>query len=182
MDRRAALKKLAAGGAIAACGSMVLSSNNVAFAQSGPLPPDAPGPEGLIITRTDTGRRGEGYIVVTAPTPPFAAERVTYEWQIHGCSVPNGRTLVVINQTNGQIIARGLNGGCSPFVVKNGALPNAPSVVVRTVAGGSSNPKELSPGDSIDLVLIVTWLVNGAEVVGRYRISGTYPNISASEG
>jgi hypothetical protein len=35
MDRREAIKKLAAGGAIAAGGSMILSSNNVAFAASG---------------------------------------------------------------------------------------------------------------------------------------------------
>jgi hypothetical protein len=36
MDRRAALKKLAAGGAIAMGGSMVLSSNAVAYAASVP--------------------------------------------------------------------------------------------------------------------------------------------------
>lgn len=38
MNRREALKKLSAGGAIAAGGSMILSSANVAYAMSGPLP------------------------------------------------------------------------------------------------------------------------------------------------
>jgi len=178
MDRREALKKLAVGGALAAGGSIVLSSNNVAFAQSTSGPPS---PDLVSITTPTTGKRGAGIIKLSAPNAPDgASDGTTYEWQIRGCSVPNGRTLVIINSANGQIIARGQQNGCSPFTVTSGPLSNAPSVDVRTVAGGSSTPKELSPGDSVNLRLIVKWNVNGAVVEGLYAIGEVYPSISAS--
>lgn len=176
MDRREALKKLAVGGAVAAGGSIVLSSNNVAFAQSGGPPP----PSDFVVD-VQTNGSGDGTIQLTAPPAPQGSNGATYDWHILGCGVPKGRTLVLINSNGGQIIARGSKGTCSPIPVTTGPLPNAPAVLVRTVAGGSSNPKELEPGDTVSLRLIVNWFVGGNNVEGRYDIGGTFPNIVVTQ-
>jgi len=178
MDRREALKKLAIGGALAAGGSIVLSSNNVAFAQSGIIPP----PTAMPVTVTATGKNGAGVIQLSAPPAPTGTTGATYEWRILGCKVPTGRTLVIINSSNNQVIARGLNGGCSPIPVSSGAIKNAPTVLIRTVAGGSTSAKELSPGDSVSLKLIVKWTIGNNVVEGRYNIGGVYPSITVTAG
>jgi hypothetical protein len=176
MDRREALKKLAVGGALAAGGSIVLSSNNVAFAQSA----DGPPPPAAFTVVVPTNGSGAGTIQLTAPPPPAGATGATYNWQILECSVSQGRTLVLINSSNNQIIARGKKATCSPIPVTTGPLPNVPAVVARTVSGGSSNPKVLEPGDTVRLRLVVRWTVASTTVEGRYNIAGTYPNIQVT--
>ena len=96
--------------------------------------------------------------------------------------MPQGRTLVIINAFNNQIIARGQNGGCSPIAVSSGPVPSAQTVLVRTVAGGSSSPKELSPGDMVSLKLIVKWSYGTTVVPGTYNIGGRFPNITVTAG
>lgn len=180
MDRREALKKLAVGGALAAGGSIVLSSNAVAFAQSTNGPP----PPSQLSIATPTNGSGVGTIQLSAPAPPpgAAGGPTTYQWQILNCGIPNGRTLVIINAANNAIILRGQKNGCSSTPAKTGALSNAPTVVVRTVAGGSSTPKLLEPGNWVQLKLIVKWYVGSTLVEGRYNIGGTYPSINATLG
>jgi hypothetical protein len=181
MDRREALKKLAIGGAIAAGGSIVLSSNAVAQSASGPAV--APQPSAVPISVPVSGS-GTGTVTVSAPPAPAGAvlSATTYEWQIHTCRVSNGRTLVIINPANNQIIARGQKGTCSAIPVKTGPLPNVPTVLIRTVAGGSTTPKELERGDTVSLKFIVKWSVGGQTVEGRYNVGGTYPNIKVTQG
>ena len=180
MDRREALKKLAVGGVLAAGGSIVLSSNAVAYAQSASGPPLA---ETLSIVVPINGS-GVGTIQLSAPPTPVGATAgaTTYEWQILNCGIPSGRTLVIINTANGKIIARGRKNGCGDTPVKSPPLSNAPTVIVRTVAGGSTSPKLLEPGDWVSLKLIVKWYVGSTLIEGRYNIGGTYPSINATQG
>lgn len=180
MDRREALKKLAVGGALAAGGSIVLSSNAVAYAQSASGPPT---PSALTIL-VPTNGSSVGTIQLTAPSPPPGAETgpTTYEWQILGCNIDNGRTLVIINAATNNIILRGQKNGCSSTPAKTGPLSNAPTVLVRTVAGGSESPKLLQPGDWVSLKLIVKWYVGSTLIEGRYDVGGTYPSINATQG
>jgi hypothetical protein len=179
MDRREALKKLAVGGAIAAGGSIVLSSNNVAFAASGdPVPP----PSALALT-TPVGNKGEGTLRITAPPAPTGANpaTTTYQWEIRGCDVDQGRTLVVVNDSTNQAIARANNGSCPSTPILTQPSNTAGSVTVRTAAGGSSSLKNLEPGNTVTLRLIVKWYVDGQLVEGRYQVSGAYPNFTVTQ-
>jgi hypothetical protein len=176
MDRREALKKLAVGGAIAAGGSFVLSSNNVVFAASGVVP----SPSALTV-QTPVNSKGEGTLRLTAPPAPAGANpaNTTYQWEIRGCDVKPGRTLVIIS--NNRVIARGNNGSCPSTPIVTPPSNTAGSVVVRTSAGGSSSFKDLEPGNTVTIRLIVKWYVNGQLVEGRYQVSGSYPNVAVTQ-
>ena len=75
MDRREALKKLATGGAIAAGGSFVLSSNQVAFAASGPVPP----PPADLVTYVPGGD-GASFEITGEPENTTST---SYQWQLN---------------------------------------------------------------------------------------------------
>lgn len=173
MDRREALKKLAVGGAIVAGGSLVLSTNNVAFAASGTTTP-------LPTWSAPINGQGQGTLVLSAPLPPPGATNTTYQWEIRGCDVSQGRTLVVINTANNSVIARANNGSCPSTPIITPWLPTAGSVIVRTAAGSSTSYKDLAPGNTVTIRLKVRWYVDGQMVESTYVISGPYPNMTVA--
>ncbi len=176
MDRREALKKLAVGGAIAAGGSFVLSSNNVVFASSGVVPPPS-----AMTVQAPVNTKGDGTLQLSAPPAPAGANpaSTTYQWEIRGCDVDSGRTLVII--ANNVVIARANNGSCPSTPIVTPPSNTAGSVVVRTAAGGSSSFKDLEQGNTVTIRLIVKWYINGQLVEGRYQVSGPYPNVTVTE-
>jgi hypothetical protein len=180
MDRREAIKKLAIGGAIAAGGSIVLSTNNVAFAASGGAV--APAPSSMPVS-TPFNNQGEGTLVLSAPPAPNGANpaTTTYQWEIRGCDTKSGRTLVVLNAANNQVIARANNGGCPSTPIITPPSNAAGSVIVRTAAGNSSSLKDLEPGNTVTIRLIVKWYVGSQMVEGRYQVSGAYPNFVVTQ-
>lgn len=79
MNRRDALKKLAVGGAIAAGGSLVLSSNPVAATNSGGIPDGIPGPDGPFDIELSNSK--DEVWTLTAPAPPNGVS-VAHSWNI----------------------------------------------------------------------------------------------------
>jgi hypothetical protein len=175
MDRREALKKLAVGGAIVAGGSLVLSSNAVAQSGSGTTTP-------LPTWSAPINGQGQGTLVLTAPTPPSGATGAEYQWEIRGCAVSQGRTLVVINAANNSVIARANNGSCPTTPIVTPWLPTAGSVIVRTAAGGSTSYKDLEPGNTVTIRLKMRWYNTSNQLVESppYLITGPYPNMTIS--
>jgi hypothetical protein len=127
MDRREAIKKLAVGGAIAAGGSMVLSSNLVAHAASA-------GPAGIIgapyreedLTiffppRPDGNSNGKRIVLGSAQQMSGvngAAVTVWYRWFIREVNLeqPRGATLQLRsgNSPSGMVIAQGQGSNTGP--------------------------------------------------------------------
>jgi hypothetical protein len=174
MDRREALKKLAVGGAIVAGGSLVLSSNAVALSGSGTQTP-------LPTWSAPINGQGQGTLVLTAPTPPSGATNISYQWEIRGCDVSQGRTLVVIDAASSSVIARANNGSCPSTPIVTQWSSTAGSVIVRTAAGSSTSYKDLEPGNTVTIRLKMRWYI-GSQLVESppYVISGPYPNMTVA--
>jgi hypothetical protein len=153
MDRREALKKLAAGGAIAAGGSFVLSSNQVAFAASGPDP-------NTILDYEPTAD-GATFTIVGFPDNAF------YQWRLNYLSLtPAGKKQVNLIDSTGNVLYS------SPLGVK----------VCRQCTNWTSSSNSLGtislerhngmqPGDAFELDVIVTSSTTGTS---EYRITGSY--------
>jgi len=164
MNRRDALKKLAAGGAIAMGGSMVLSSNSVAFAASGPVMPD---PESLF-TLSETGEQA----VLSVTGLPPGAVSASYEWQINYISLaPKGKKQIDLLDENDTVIYSTQLGAsvcgrpCTPWTPSSSGLST-----VRL-----DRHKGMTPGDYYEVDVRVTWdMDQGPPMVATYRIYGRY--------
>lgn len=187
MDRRQALKKLAAGGAIAAGGSLVVSSNAVAQTTSGcfeaPLAPFTAVPDvasGSILVTPSTSMDPQGL------GPTFA-------WQIAGYEgFRNSRSLQIRQQATGQIVVTGPNGGeCGtdcPFPPDGPVSTGNDGSVVLGAARKNNNSQNndsdpFEAGNAYDVEVWVSWPeANGCPAVDAYyRISGVWntsgPNV-----
>ena len=172
MDRRAALKKLAAGGAIAAGGSFVLSSNQVAFAASDTNIPDS----GVNLPIASSSTQGE----VAISDPAFytcTGEQVTttYAWRINGYDLrPPGNTVIeLVDAATGAVLYEG-----------NG-FPMCTSCGGSYMSGSSSaslrrDHSKLKNGDEYNIGLMVTWECGAVVTVHEYEVTGIYPGPSTA--
>jgi hypothetical protein len=118
VDRRTALKKLAAGGAIAAGGSMVLSSNAVAQTCSNPVVPPA---AGAAFTRQLVSNQMQ-----LVPTAAMSAVVVpTYAWRIRSYANMGANRGLRIRQT-----------GAGGFITQSTTSTNCAAPCQTTFAGG----------------------------------------------
>ncbi len=181
MDRREALKKLAAGGAIAATGSVVLSSRDVAYAASGPGTSltEIPGPsEPLPITvQTNISNNGKtGTVTVgdnTSPTCGSGTMMRSYSWRINSYNISGGNSwkLQIKDSNDSQVIA--------DFISTNFSQPNSNHGIVllrKANNGGAAKPLDRDDDYSVDM--FVTWQCSGAGayVEAIYRFSATFPD------
>ena len=103
MDRREALKKLAIGGAIAAGGSLVVSSNAIAQTTSGVVPAGIPGDGQPLPGVTTTLSSGDRQLTFAAPQPP-AGVTATYAWNIRRYTVSQPQVKGIKLTTGGRVI------------------------------------------------------------------------------
>jgi hypothetical protein len=181
MDRREALKKLGAGSAIAATGSIVLSSRAVASSGSGTGPgglTGIPGPgEQLPITvQTSLSSNGKrGTVTISDSTSPMCGlngANSWYSWRIVSSNIKggNGWKLQIKDGSDSQVI-RGFDGGS--FTTSD---PNHGTVLLRKANNGGA-PKPLDRGDVYEVEMLVTWQCQGADDVERvYRFSSSFPD------
>jgi hypothetical protein len=169
MDRREAIKKLGAAGVVVAGGSMVLSSNNVAFAASadtcltGIPGPSAPLPLTYRVSRG--GTRLNISVNVTAKcncTNPVRNATSTYSWDASPTY-----TLVPPNTPSGPAGYR---------VVRQGNVSSRNSSLLRKNPNGTNGT--WVNGDKYSLNIKVTWKCTNApkRVEATYKVSGTYPS------
>ena len=183
MDRRAALKKLAAGGAVAVCGSMVLSSNNVAFAASGPVAGGIPLEGQPLPISIPPFSNSTGILTITDVTQPVynggQSVQTSHAWRINGYDLRQNSATGIEIRTGGQVIratgqptcATGCNGGY--FAGSNTAQ-------VQPLASNPTN-KKFQGGDLYDIGMMVTWRVPGIQTItAEYRITGTIGGASSS--
>ncbi len=173
MDRREAIKKLAAGGAIAATGSMVLSSREVAYAASAPGTglTNVPGPtEPLPVSATNNSNGTVTLTDASSPSCSVGSLTRTYSWKINGFNLKGGNSwkFFVRNSNDTQTVREGIGGYSSPNL-------NHSTVVLRK----TNKPDKLKPldnGDSYDISMLVTWSCGaGAYLQAEYRYTATYP-------
>jgi hypothetical protein len=184
MDRREALKKLAAGGAIAATGSMVLSTRDVAYAMSGGTGlTDIPGPDDPLPFVFQNNTNGT-VTIQSAVTPSCAGSgsaTTTYSWRILGYNVSGGnRNFFMRNAAD----TADLQAGPTPNTCSSCPMPYVGptsthnAVTLRKTNNGKPKQlKALDAGDYYEIGLLVTWQCPGApHVEAEYRFWGTYPN------
>jgi hypothetical protein len=174
MNRRDALKRLAAGGAIAAGGSFVLSSNGVAFAASigdtGLIGAPAPGSP-VAISVGQAGPGGSGQVVVIGNAQQVSCSSgslmARYGWRINSFNLapPPGSSLV-LSDSNGTPITSSISGNFTALNSNHG-----------TVRITRSNGTPLKR-DSYDISQMVEWQCSGSTAYLRatYRLIGTGTN------
>jgi hypothetical protein len=185
MDRREALKKLAAGGVVAAGAPIVLSSFDVAAAAS----PPGTGLQGvpgsgepiLVNHQVNSSTDTIALSIATAPTCSSGTLTTTYEWMIIQYTVQAQRRLQIRNSTNTSTLVAGAvdttcSGGCGTTYSTPSTATGA--VTLRTVQqGDDARPRALAAGNRWVVQVRITWQCSGHSAVqAEYRIDGTYPN------
>ena len=180
MDRRQAIKKLAAGTALAAGGSVVLSSRDVAYAASAPGTglTNVPGPsEPLPVGTTNNSNGTVTLSDVSSPSCSSGSLTRSYSWRINGFNINGGTPwqFYIRNSTDSETIREGVSGYSTPNL-------NDGTVVLRK----TNKPKKTKPGvlkplangDYYDISMLVTWQCSGAGAYlqTEYKFSATYPN------
>ena len=183
MDRRAALKKLAAGGAIAACGSMVLSSNNVAFAASGPVAGGIPLEGEPLPVAIPPFSNSTGVLTITDVTQPVyngGAVQVSHAWRINGYQLDRGNSAIGLQlRTGGQIIQASGQPTCTTGC--GGSYFAGSDTAEVQPLGPNGKGMKFKGGDPYDIGMMVTWTVPGVQTVtAEYRITGTIRGVSSS--
>jgi hypothetical protein len=179
MNRREALQKLAAGGAIAACGSFALSSTEVAYAAS---PPGTglvgvPGPGEALPMQAVFNSNGT--VTITDASNPSCASgsslSSTYAWTIESIYLGNGkRNFFVLDASSGSVITSAKNKkGCTNCPQSTGST-SVDSVILRKNNNGGQL-KPLGSSDSYTLRLQISWYCSTAAkaVTAEYLISGS---------
>jgi hypothetical protein len=180
MDRREALKKLGAGSAIAATGSFVLSSSNVAYAQSGGnsdltgLPAsDEPLPITVQTTMSSNGKKGT--VIISDNTTPMCGDQSPnrhYCWRINSFKVKggNGWKQQIKDANDSQVICDFISSSFTPPDTTHG------NVLLRKANGGGG-AKPLDRGDEYSVDMYVTWQCSGPSYVDAiYRFKATFPD------
>jgi hypothetical protein len=167
MDRREALKKLAVGGAIAAGGSLVLSSNPVAATASGLGIPGVPVAGQAIpgVSLSLTG--GDKQLGFGAPAPPSGVT-ASYSWNIRSYDVAhpqvNGMLLTSGGNSQRQIGQPTCGGSCAYFAGNDLA-------VAETIFKSTSKNKKFKGGDTVTVGLMVTWASAGITVTAEFVLT-----------
>lgn len=205
MDRREAIRKLAAGGAVAVGASTVLSSRDVAYAASVPGTglSDVPGPGEPLPISSSSGN-GNGTVLIGDASGAVcdggsSSPSSTFAWRINAYNVADTPTILgplppqflIKNSADVAVIVAGTNfsNNCSicPTPYSSPTSTNS-TVSLRkrlfvNLFGGIEIEVPLSAGDSYDIGLMRTWQCAGAgsAVTAEYRMTGVYPNAPTVE-
>jgi len=177
MNRRDAIKKLAAGGAVTLGASAVLSSNDVAFAAS-------PADTGLVGVPADGAPlpisfvpNGDGTVTINAASSASctsgASPTVTYAWKVNSFSFSGGNRHLIVS-SNGQTLhdttgGSGYSSASTAFSTVN---------LAKTNNGRKRKIKPLEASDSYSISVLITWQCSGANsaLEAEYVLNGVGPN------
>ena len=171
MDRREAIKKLAAGSALAAGGSMVLSSRNVAYAASAPGTGLAgvPGPSDDLPITVNSSNGVVTYSDASNPTCASGSLDRSYSWTIKSLKL-KGKTskLEIRNSSNTEMIRNAVGGYSNPN--------SGHGTVELHKVSESGESEDLVKADKFEVGLIVRWRCSGADayVEAEYSFAGKY--------
>jgi hypothetical protein len=176
MNRREAIRKLAAGGAVTLGASAVLSSNDVAFAAS---PPDT----GLVNVPADgaplpssTSANGDGTVTINvssgASCASGGAPTVSYAWKVNSFSFSGGNRHMIL-KANGQTVHDTTGGSGYSSANPGFGVVN----VAKTNNGRKRKIKPLGSSDSYSLSVLVTWQCANANAAleAEYVVDGIGP-------
>jgi hypothetical protein len=183
MDRRAALKKLAAGGAIAMGGSMVLSTNNVAFAASGPVAGGIPLEGEPLPVSLPPFSNSSGVLTITDVTQPVysgVGVQTSHAWRINGYTLQRGSSATGLElRSGGQVVQASGQPTCTTGC-GGSYFAGTGTADVRPL-GPNGKGMKFKGGDPYDIGMMVTWTVPGVQTVtAEYRITGTIGGGSSS--
>jgi hypothetical protein len=184
MNRRDALKKLAAGGVVAAGAPMVLSSFDVAAAASPPGTSLSGVPESgqpLLFSHVATADGRVQIADASNPTCMSGTMTRTYEWSVHSYNVHhNNRRLQLRNGADTQTMIDGpSNDTCTTGCPTPYTLPSTTdgAITLRSLQSNPTMPRQLGDGDQYVIQVRITWQCSGnAALQAEYRLSGTFPN------
>ena len=171
MNRREALKKLALGGAIAAGGSLVLSSNAVAATGSGAVIPGIP-LEGQPLpgVRLELSG-GDRQLTFRAPPPP-AGVTASYSWNIQGFNVQHpqvdGMLLTAGGSAQRVIGQPNCGAGCGYFTGNDVAVAET---LFKSTGKKEDKNKKFKNGDTVDVGLMITWQSSGITVTAEFLLT-----------
>ncbi len=169
MDRREALKKLALGGAIAAGGSLVLSSNVAAQTTSGPgilgIPVAGQAIPGVALTLTG----GDKQLGFRAPAPPTGVT-ASYSWSIRSFDVKHPQ-VSGMQLTSGGNVQRvtgqpGCGNSCAYFAGNDQAIAQT-----LFKPGGNEKNKKFKSNDTVTVGLMIVWRSAGTTVTAEYILT-----------
>lgn len=185
MDRRTALKQLAAGGAIAAGGSLVLSSN--AVAQTCSPRPDLPATP-FDVRRTNGNRpRGRHVLRPNSTVELAGANSITYTWSIESYSaMGRNRAPQVRSRPGNAIITTGptsdtCTSGCptGPFAGR-GTQFDISSSNIRNVNRPAVNFRN---SNTYSIRVVITWeFVDCEDIAAEYVVAATWPSLPTVSG
>ena len=175
MDRREALRKLAIGGALAAGGSMVLSSNNVAFAASAePLSGIPTQGQSLPVAPSSSASSGTVTLSYASQAVCASGDRVetTYAWRINGFVLKkNGSEGMFL--TSGGTTIRAASGntciGC-PAPSSGAYVAGTGTATIQPLGKNAKFQK----GDSYNVGLLVTWACPHRTVSAEFALTGAF--------
>ena len=171
MDRRTALRKLAAGGAVAVGGSMVLSSNAIADTKSGcPEPPEVP----------FYFKLSDGFLYVIAdPAVALDAKFTGYGWQINGYENLGDPRALQIRTLEGKPIVTGpASNNCSKGSGCPTRLYKGPESVIVSPVNLKTKTREPEPfteGNYYSIQVWTHWELSGCKLDAYYDIFGQWP-------
>ncbi len=165
MNRREVLKKLAMSGAIAAGGSLALSSNAVAATSSGPSAevPGIPTPSAPQLPATQSFSNSSGAVTLAhSPSPDLpAGTTLTYAWRINAYNISQNPADGLILRSNGLVLQARGQPTCTSCAGNPGFASGGSSASVQTYDDHKKGPKnkKFKGGDTFDVRAFITWYV-----------------------
>ena len=164
MNRRDALKKLAVGGAVAAGGSLVLSSNLVAATNSGGIPDGIPGPEGQLDIKLSNSQ--DNVLTLTAPAPPKGVS-VAYSWNIQSFKVDDKKIDAIGLISGGKEQTLSQNRECPPPGCRY-LLGNETADLEAIRGREKDKARKFKRGDVVIVGLLAEWSFRGGSVTAEF--------------
>jgi hypothetical protein len=179
MDRREALKKLATGGAIAAGGSFVLSSNAVAYAASGPPVVSGIPEEGQPLpVSIPPFSNSSGILTISDASIPIytgggTSVQTTHAWRINGYTLSQNSATGIEIRSGGLLLQAAGNPSCTSGCGDTSYHQGTDTADVQPTAGNGKN-KKFKSGNAYDIGLLIEWLVPGVQTItAEFQVSGT---------
>jgi hypothetical protein len=180
VNRREAIRKLAAGGAVAVGASAVVSTRDVAYAASPANTNLSNVPAELDPLPISFSANANGTVTIGDVTPAACigggTPTITYSWKVNGFSLSGGnRHLLVVNASNPNDVIHDTTsstGYSSPST-------SHPAVELRKTNNGKKRTiKPLDSSDSYNVSVIVTWQCGGenSALEAEYTFAGVGSN------
>ena len=165
-------------------GSMVLSSNNVAFAASGPVAGGIPLEGEPLPISIPPFTNSTGILTITDVTQPVynggQSVQTSQGWRINGYTLERGNSATGLElRSGGQVIRASGQPTCTTGC--GGSYFAGSGTAEVQPLGPNGRGMKFKGGDPYDIGMLVTWTVPSVQTVtAEYRIAGTIGGGSSS--